>query len=96
MDGVRADFDAHCKQADNVDWQAVRAVKDYYFNMPPIANMRTLWDYVVRFNPIVLTGVPKGVDEARTTSAQTLRCAGQGSAAVSRKRKAYTRDPATS
>ncbi len=44
MDGVLADFDAHYeavlgvrpdKITDNVDWSAVRAVKDFYLNHPP-------------------------------------------------------------
>lgn len=67
MDGVLADFDSHheavfgvrpCKQADNVDWQAVRAVKNYYLDMPPMPDMRELWDFVAPHKPIVLTGVP--------------------------------------
>ena len=52
MDGVLADFDAHhetvlgvrCdKDVDNVDWNRVRAVKDFYLNIPPMADMEQLW-----------------------------------------------------
>ena len=73
MDGVLADFDAHHeavfgvrpdKRLDNVDWGAVRGVKDFYLNIPPMADMPMLWDFIGRFNPIVLTGVPLSVAEA--------------------------------
>lgn len=73
LDGTLADFDAHyealfglrpCKIADNVDWKAVRGVKDFYLGMPPLQDMRQLWDYVSPLKPIILTGVPKSVEEA--------------------------------
>lgn len=73
MDGVLADFDAHHetifgiradKLADNVDWKKVRASKDFYLNIPPMADLPVLWDYIERFKPIVLTGVPSSVAEA--------------------------------
>lgn len=73
LDGTLADFDAHyealfglrpCKIADNVDWKAVRGVKDFYLGMPPLPDMRQLWDYVAPHKPIILTGVPKSVEEA--------------------------------
>ena len=68
LDQTLADFDAHyealfgsrpCKIADNVDWNAVRGVKDFYLGMPPLRDMRQLWDYVAPHKPIILTGVPK-------------------------------------
>ena len=52
MDGVLADFDRHheamfgtrpCKIADNVDWKVVRKVKDFYLNIPPVADLEELW-----------------------------------------------------
>jgi len=75
MDGVLADFDAHheaifgvrpSKTADSVDWQKVRAVKGFYADMPPMADMTTLWDFVSQLSPkpIVLTGIPLSVEEA--------------------------------
>lgn len=75
MDGVLADFDSHhgtvfgvraCKLADNVDWQKVRAVPGFYADIPPMPDMRELWDFVCRLTPkpIVLTGVPYSVEEA--------------------------------
>lgn len=73
MDGVLADFDAHYEAvfgsrpsvvADNVDWAAVRGVKDFYLNIPPMPDLAVLWDFIGRFRPIVLTGVPRSVIEA--------------------------------
>jgi hypothetical protein len=73
MDGVLADFDQHHetvfgtradKVADNVDWAAVRVVKDFYLNIPPMADMPALWARIESYKPIVLTGVPRSVEEA--------------------------------
>ena len=73
MDGVLADFDQHHeadfgvrsdKLADNVDWQAVREVKDFYLQIPPLADMSVLWARIERYEPVVLTGVPAAVAEA--------------------------------
>jgi hypothetical protein len=73
MDGVLADFDAHYKAVfgvladkalDNVDWKAVRGVKDFYLHIPPMPDMRDLWSYIAQLRPIVLTGVPASVPEA--------------------------------
>jgi deoxypyrimidine-specific 5' nucleotidase type C protein (NT5C) len=75
MDGVLADFDTHYKAVfgveankllDNVDWEAVRARQGFYADIPPMPDMRELWDFVSRLtpHPIVLTGVPSSVAEA--------------------------------
>lgn len=73
MDGVLADFDTGYervfgyrsdKLADNVDWKAVRAVPDFYLNLPPMADLDELWTHIERHNPIVLTGVPWSVKQA--------------------------------
>lgn len=73
MDGVLADFDAHheatfgfraCKLADNVDWNAVRAVPGFYLNIPPMVDLQALWTRIAPLRPIVLTGVPYSVVEA--------------------------------
>ncbi len=58
--GLRA-----CKIADNVDWNAVRAVPSFYSDIPPMADLEELWSYVAPYKPIVLTGVPReSVEEA--------------------------------
>ena len=73
MDGVLADFDQHHetvfgvrsdKLADNVDWAAVRLVKDFYLNIPPMPDMTLLWSRIERYQPVVLTGVPSLIEEA--------------------------------
>jgi hypothetical protein len=73
QDGVLADFDRHhikvfgvkaCKIADNVNWKAVRGVKDFYLGIPPMADLEALWARIERYEPIVLTGVPPTVPEA--------------------------------
>jgi hypothetical protein len=73
MDGVLADFDAGHEAAfgsrsdkltDNVDWAAVRAVPDFYLNLPPMPDMAELWAHIERHRPVVLTGVPSSVDDA--------------------------------
>lgn len=73
MDGVLADFDRHheavfgfrsCKHADNVDWAAIRAVKDFYLQIPPMPDLDRLWARIERYRPIVLTGIPWSVEEA--------------------------------
>lgn len=73
MDGVLADFDLGYaaafgvwpgKEKDDVDWSAVRKHKDFYLNLSPMIDMQMLWDYVKKYNPIVLTGIPENVPEA--------------------------------
>ncbi len=75
LDGTLADFDRHHetvfgvradKALDNVNWSEVRKIKDFYLNIPPMADMPELWSFVHRLTPkpIVLTGVPKAVPEA--------------------------------
>jgi hypothetical protein len=67
MDGVLADFDQHHENifgvrpdrvADNVDWNAVRSVKDFFLHIPPMKDMTELWDFIKPLKPIVLTGIP--------------------------------------
>jgi hypothetical protein len=73
MDGVLADFDRHNeavfgwrpdKTEDNVDWHVVRAVKGFFADIPPVADLPHLWARIERYRPIVLTGVPPLVQEA--------------------------------
>jgi hypothetical protein len=72
MDGVLADFAQHHQAVfgwrpeieDNIDWTAVREVKDFHLNIPPMADLQLLWTRIERYQPIVLTGVPKEIAEA--------------------------------
>jgi hypothetical protein len=70
MDGVLADFEAGyriqfpdappaSKATDNVDWDLVRTVPDFYENLPPMVDAHELWDYIRLHAPTVLTGVPQ-------------------------------------
>jgi len=68
MDGVLADFDTHyedvfgvqvSKAKDDVDWAKVGAHPNFYLNMPPFYDTDELWNYVQRYNPIILTGIPR-------------------------------------
>lgn len=73
QDGVLADFDRHYKETfgleanknlNNVSWDLVRAVKDFYLYIPPMADLPDLWSYVTKhFVPIILTGVPSSIKE---------------------------------
>lgn len=82
MDGVLADFDAHHeavfgyrsdKLADNVDWKAIRQSKDFYLNIPPMADLAVLWNAIKDNNPIVLTGIPSSVAEAADNKRAWIR-----------------------
>lgn len=73
MDGVLADFDEGYfqafgvradKAADNVDWEKVRRRKNFYRDLPPMVDAFELWDYIERFKPPIITGVPHSVPEA--------------------------------
>jgi hypothetical protein len=68
MDGVLADFDTGYearfgmrpdKAKDDVDWKKVEAAQDFYATLPPMADLPILWDYARRFEPTVLTGIPR-------------------------------------
>ena len=68
MDGVLADFDQHHKNVfgyrsstalDNVLWGKVRKVPHFYLHIPPMKDMKELWEAISPKNPIVLTGVPR-------------------------------------
>lgn len=82
MDGVLADFDRGYElafgvrpsiAADNVDWSKVRSYKDYYLNLPPMPDMVQLWEYVGKYRPIILTGIPLSVKEASENKRSWVR-----------------------
>lgn len=64
MDGVLADFDRHHVNVMGFapDWTSDqwKYHKRFHFSeIPQMQDMRTLWDYVSKYDPIVLTGLPK-------------------------------------
>lgn len=73
MDGVLADFDTGYEQRfgtrpskadDNVDWSLIRNTDGFYRDLPPMPDFDELWAGVEPYRPIILTGVPKSVEEA--------------------------------
>jgi hypothetical protein len=72
MDGVLADFDRHhekhfgikpSREKDNVDWEDVRSVPNFFRTIPPMLDAMQLWDGIKHMKPIVLTGVPQSLRE---------------------------------
>jgi hypothetical protein len=71
MDGVLCDFDQHHenligvrpdKKTDNVDWKKVYKHGKFWRTMPPMADLKLLWEAVRPHKPIILTGVPSNPD----------------------------------
>ncbi len=76
LDGVLADFDSHHhavfgimpdKTNDNVDWAKVRSIPGFYADIPLMCDALRLWNFLKMYlekPAIVLTGIPKSVEEA--------------------------------
>lgn len=76
QDGVLADFNSAYeglfgvvpdRVLGNINWKKIAAIGDFYWNLPPMHDMRVLWAVISKHNPIILTGVPvpaKQVPEA--------------------------------
>lgn len=73
LDGTLANFDAGHqrafgripdKQKDDVDWEAVRSIPDFYLNLQPMVDTAQLWVFLKPWRPIILTGIPMAVPEA--------------------------------
>lgn len=72
LDGVLADFDSHHEavfgvrpvKREDVDWDAVTRVGDFFLRMPPMRDSARLWKFARRYHPIILTSVPRNVAEA--------------------------------
>ena len=73
LDGVLADFDTGYERAfgvrpdkakDDVDWNLVRGRPGFYRDLPPMPDLPALWTRISRYQPIILTGVPRNVPEA--------------------------------
>jgi hypothetical protein len=72
-DGVLVDFDTGYekafgvrpdKAADNVNWAKIARTKDFYKNLPIMADAMELWQFIKPLRPIILTGIPSSVPEA--------------------------------
>lgn len=75
LDGVLADFDSHYlkhfgikpdKATDNVDWERIRYVSNFYADMDGMPDSHDLWEFVSQLKPapIILTGIPSSIPGA--------------------------------
>ena len=69
LDGVLADFDAAVEeitglppsqQSPKAMWPRIAKTPGFYENLQWMPDGRELWDYVAAYNPVVLTGLPRG------------------------------------
>ncbi len=69
LDGVMADFDKGVvkvtgkrpdEQPLNQMWKSLARHGDFYYSLDLMPDATTLWKYVVKFNPIILSGLPMG------------------------------------
>lgn len=73
LDGVLADFDSFYYKTfgyipnrtdKKVHWGKIKNHKNFYYNLPLMQDAMQLWEYVSRYNPTILTGIPYSIDEA--------------------------------
>ena len=69
LDGVLADFDEGVKAITkkypkdlnrNYMWAKIRKTPNFYANLPWMPEGKALWDAIKIYNPVILTGCPKG------------------------------------
>jgi hypothetical protein len=84
LDGVLADFEEGVKTITNkypkdLDrkymWMRIRKTPNFYANLPWMPEGKTLWEAIKIYNPVILTGCPKGgwsEDDKRTWCAREL------------------------
>jgi hypothetical protein len=68
LDGVLADFEKAAKEITGKDynaqppkvfWPQIARTKDFYANLDTMDNLK-LWDYIKKYKPSILTGLPQG------------------------------------
>lgn len=65
MDGVLADFDGHYfntfgrQRVRGSGWDDIRAIPNFYRDIPPMPDMEELWTGIQHLNPVILTGIPE-------------------------------------
>ncbi len=72
MDGVLADLERYCLEHLNepinrTNW--VNLPKDVFYQLPLMEDALILWSYIVKFDPFILTALPKD-DEERSKRAK--------------------------
>ncbi len=69
LDGVLSDFDHGVKMAtgrlpgeipEKIMWPLIAKTKDFYAKLPWMSDGRALWNFSIPFNPVILTGLPRG------------------------------------
>lgn len=81
MDGVLADFDSHHAavvgwrpdRTREVDWPAIRVAGRFFAGIPPMPDMRELWEAALPHSPVILTGVPPEIPEAAVEKREWVR-----------------------
>ena len=72
MDGVLADLESYCLEHLNepinrINW--VNLPKNVFYQLPLMEDALILWSYIIKFDPFILTALPKH-DEERTKRAK--------------------------
>jgi hypothetical protein len=76
MDGVLADFDRHArivcddtepskyeeKHGTEAFWNKINSDRDFFLNLEYMVDARELYDAVKHLEPVILTGIPRGMD----------------------------------
>ena len=69
LDGVLVDFDFGVKKIfrqsamdvpDRVMWPRLARTPNFYTDLPWLPDGKELWNFVLRYNPYILTGLPMG------------------------------------
>ena len=69
LDGVLADFEEGVKERMNkypndlnktLMWKTLRSTPNFYANLPWMPEGKALWKAIKDYNPVILTGCPKG------------------------------------
>ena len=71
MDGVLADLERFCFERLNEPMSSTNWVhlpEDVFFQLPLMEDANVLWSYIVKFDPFILTALPK--DEERSKRAK--------------------------
>jgi hypothetical protein len=86
MDGVLMDFDKAAIRlfgmsppkfeklhGPNKFWELIKAEEFFFLNLEPMSDMKALYKYCLKYNPIILTGIPKSMEEQY--GIQKIKCA---------------------
>lgn len=76
MDGVLADFDKSARRLFGMKpedferlhgpdkfWDLIKSEPDFFLKLEPMPDMKELYNYTKKYNPPILTGIPKALEE---------------------------------